>query len=417
MRIHFVDNVCNDHYALVKGMRALGIDAHLFYGTGDGRQCQPEAEDPDIAVTKPDWLHPYPPQRTKFQPQDRCSQDLIDKIAACDLVIAQSVGLIWARRAGRPYIFRPLGTEMVDFIFYNGWLIKTVRGVPIPKVSCLGVPLSMRRAIADASAVLIGWHNWKWDKGIGVVKALAGNRIHRVHNGVDPNRFFPVDPPTRAHWRRRCFPELDEKTLVIFYPTRQLFTNPNRTTGYKANDRLYQALAKLRAHSIPFHLVAVDKGGSINDTPAAKAMIAELGFADAVTWVPFIDRGELTRWYWGADLVIDEFVSGGPGSLVYESLACGTPTMEFLRLEPEGYPNFLDPYELCPVMPPVLNVGTVEQITDCLRDLAQNRGKLAEIGAASAQWISHYGTTASVAEKILSIAKRILGGKSTACHE
>ena len=48
MRVHLINNTCNNNYVNAKYLRALGVDAHLFMVPKADQQHNPAAEDPEI---------------------------------------------------------------------------------------------------------------------------------------------------------------------------------------------------------------------------------------------------------------------------------------------------------------------------------------------------------------------------------
>src|SRR5438477_12189284 len=119
MRVHFLGNAANNHYVLAKAMRRQGVDAQLFYQSGGSYQDTPEAEDPEVAHNRPDWVRSYPRQFSLWQQRDRVARELLTEIAQCDIVHAHGVELIWAARTGRPFVWHPFGADLAVWTSYN----------------------------------------------------------------------------------------------------------------------------------------------------------------------------------------------------------------------------------------------------------------------------------------------------------
>ena len=147
MRVHFLGNAANNHYVLAKAMRRQGVDAQLFYQSGGSYQDTPEAEDPEVAHDRPDWVRSYPRQFSLWQQRDRVARELLTEIAQCDIVHAHGVELIWAARTGRPFVWHPFGADLAVWTSYNrDSLVRWKPWPPLPIVPHLLLPLRMRRA-------------------------------------------------------------------------------------------------------------------------------------------------------------------------------------------------------------------------------------------------------------------------------
>lgn len=419
MKVNFVGNICNNHYAICKGMRAHGIDAHLYYPKPYHPQHLPESEDPILERERPDWLHPFPHPRNRLSSQLRVGVAPLDEIGRADIIHTHGAGVVWGVRTGRPVVWHPFGGDLRHWTRYGDWLMAKLRAVNpalpnirVPRLPDLLTPLAMRRAGAQVSAILIGWYDKQWESGFDYIDRFdLWPRVHRLSLGLDMGFMHPATAAERRALKARLLPQADPRALTIFHPTRMLFRDSNGTWGYKANDRLFRAAARVRAEGHSLHLVVVDKGDAIGEeVKEARALIAQLGLSDVTTWVPFMPRADLKDWYLLADLTVDEFASGAMGSLAYEVLSCGRPLMTFIQTEAEGSAYFdrMHWRALYPEFPPILNCRTVEQIAEALRMLASNSAKMDEIAAASGRWAEQYLDVRNLAAKIIQVYEGIL---------
>ena len=407
MRVHFLGNVVNNHYVLVKAMRRHGIDARLFY-PGDGLyQDQPEAEDPEVAASRPEWLRPYTRQFQLWQQRDRVSPELLREIGDCDILHAHGVEVVWAARTGKPFVWHPFGVDLAAWTTYNADLLVRWRPwPPVPTPPHFLLPPRMRWAAQRASAIAIGWHNNIWRRGYRVLRELGlEDRVVRVHLGIDVDKFTPGDKDAALAQVLAGWPI---ERPIIFHPTRQLFRNPNSKRGYKANDRLYKALARLAREGMKFTLVLVHRG--ILDDGAAKRMIDALGIADRTIWVEEMHRHRLIPWYRAADITAESFYTGAIGSVPLESMSCGTPVLMHLQNEPspEDEGIFYDPKDLYPVLPPMMEASTEDDICGVLRENLAMPARLAELGRAARAWIETYSSADAVARRFEAVYETVL---------
>ena len=114
--------------------------------------------------------------------------------------------------------------------------------------------------------------------------------------------------------------------------SKRLLTTVARVTAHKGHDTVLRALAKLPS-SIREHLQYVIAGRG----PATKALqqlASELGVADAVHWLGFVDETQLVDLYRASDLFVlcsrenraAQAVEGF-GLVFLEAQACGTPVV------------------------------------------------------------------------------------------
>jgi glycosyltransferase involved in cell wall biosynthesis len=409
MRVHFLGNVVNNHYVLVKAMRRHGIDARLFY-EGDGlKQNRPESEDPGVAVERPDWLRPFRRQFQPWQQRDRVSPELLREIGQCDILHAHGVELVWAARTGKPFVWHPFGVDLSAWTTYNAdSLMRWRPWPPLPTPPHFLLPPRMRDAARRASAIAIGWHNNVWRRGYRVLRDLGlERRVVRAHLGIDVEKFAPADKEAAL---AQLLPGRIIERPVIFHPTRQMFRNPGSRRGYKANDRLYRALARLAREGAKFTLILVDRG--VLDDAEAKRMLGALGIADRTIWVDEMPRHRLIPWYHAADITAESFYSGAIGSVPLESMACGTSVLMHLQREvsPEDQGIFYDPKGLYPVLPPLIEASTEDEIYRALRDNLAAPSRLAQIGRAGRDWVVTYSSADAVARRFESIYEAVLSG-------
>jgi glycosyltransferase involved in cell wall biosynthesis len=248
-----------------------------------------------------------------------------------------------------------------------------------------------------------------WRRGYRVLRALGlEDRVVRIHLGLDVDKFVPCAPGERDAILARLLPGRAVERPLIFHPSRQKFRDPESKRGYKANDRLYAALARRARDGAKFTLVLVDRGGL--DEPEAKRMLHELGIADRVIWVDMIPRHRLVQWYQAADITVESFYTGAIGGVPLESMACGTPVLMHLQTEPspEDQGIFYDPRELYPSLPPIIEASSEDEIYRALRDHLTSPARLSEVGRAGRDWVVANSSADAVAWKFEAVYEAVL---------
>jgi glycosyltransferase involved in cell wall biosynthesis len=143
--------------------------------------------------------------------------------------------------------------------------------------------------------------------------ALAGfpaDRLSVIANGADPGGSPDADPATDFEAGRILGPRQRVELLHV-----------GSTIDRKRIDVLLEVFAAVRRVRPDVRLIRV--GGPF--TGAQRAHARDLGVAEAIAIVPFVDRGTLAAIYRRAALTLLPSEREGFGLPLVESLACGTP--------------------------------------------------------------------------------------------
>ena len=140
--------------------------------------------------------------------------------------------------------------------------------------------------------------------------AFPPDRLSVVANGADPGGSPIADPVTDVEAGRILGPRQGAELLHV-----------GSTIDRKRIDVLLEVFAAVRRLRPDARLIRV--GGPF--TGAQRAQARDLGVADAIAVVPFVDRGTLSAIYRRADLTLLPSEREGFGLPLVESLACGTP--------------------------------------------------------------------------------------------
>jgi hypothetical protein len=168
--------------------------------------------------------------------------------------------------------------------------------------------------------------------------------------------------------RRALCEELDCE-FVFFFPTRQDWVAGE---GYadKGNDVFFRGMAAL---------VRCEWGANIAHS---KRLLAELGIADRVKWIAPLPTVAFERLSRAAHCVVDQFVLGSFGGVMFKAMAVGAPVLTYLEEA-----QLLRQYPVCP---PVLNCRTPNDVVEVMAPLIGDAARLASIGQAGRQWMKTY---------------------------
>jgi glycosyltransferase involved in cell wall biosynthesis len=142
------------------------------------------------------------------------------------------------------------------------------------------------------------------------VAGFTPARLPIIPNGADPGGSPDADPATDFEAGRILGPRQGVELLHV-----------GSTIDRKRIDILLDVFAAVRRARRDARLIRV--GGPF--TGAQRAQARDLGIADAIAVVPFVDRGTLSAIYRRAALTLLTSEREGFGLPLVESLACGTP--------------------------------------------------------------------------------------------
>lgn len=373
LRVNLYGNVCNNAYVIGKFLRALGVDAHLFLERGF--PWLPEHEDPELASNYPDWIHLTGDLRwLRYGPFDR---EFLRLLGDCDIIHTLYYGPIWARKAGRPFVFQPYGGDLNVLPFMTDSLHHRY------------LASRQRRGIVEADMVFLTNPNVSFCKE--ALRRLRLTRIAYMPLPVDADRFRPL-PEVEV---KRARDQYDSE-CIFFHPPRQIWTESSAAWERKGNDRVFRAFARfLRDTKRQAQLIAVKHGP---DLQASQRLVQDLGIEQWVQWIPPQQRHELIRFYNLSDAVIDQFVLGDYGGCAFEAWACGKPVLIYLESCREMFRED----------PPTINVRTEDEIYRKLIDSVENPDAFREIGMRARQWVLENLHGAVLVKRYISTYEQIL---------
>ena len=174
-----------------------------------------------------------------------------------------------------------------------------------------------RQAIVEPDRVLVVSEQWR-----GILRDEYGVAAEVVPNGVDLDRFAPVDEATRRRLRER---------VGAGPGGRFLFLAVGGVEPRKGSVYAFRALARLKRELDPPPVLAVVGGHSFQDyTAYREAALAdlpglELTLGEDVVLLGTVDEAELGGWYAAADALCFPSVKEGFGLVVLEAMAAGLP--------------------------------------------------------------------------------------------
>lgn len=210
---------------------------------------------------------------------------------------------------------------------------------------------------------------------VGSAEYLAPGRFTLINHPFDEDHALGV-----SDWEshRQSLREQLQCEFVFFFPTRHDWV-PG--TGYadKGNDSFLRAFAALRRAGLSVGAVCCEWGANVRES---RALLEELGCAKHVKWIAPLPTVQFERMARATHCVVDQFVLGSFGGVMFKAMAAGAPVLTYL-----DEAQLLKQYPECP---PVVNCRTEAQIVEAMSGLLKSPGALAAVGASARAWMKRY---------------------------
>jgi glycosyltransferase involved in cell wall biosynthesis len=399
MRVHFVGNTCNGHFDVVRSLRRIGVDAHLFLPPLlRDPQTAPESVDPSLAGGYPPWIHRMVDPLARLRPLGNVGRRDRARLLDCDVIHCHADYATWIMDGPTPFVIQPFGADFSVLPFGRRFGRSYTRWKDyVPDYRWLGFARQVREAYRRAAAIILSNVDRLWERGYRAL--LEDQRIAMIGLVMDTEQFSPASaaptPAAIAALRK-------DHDLILFQPTRQMWTEPGRRAegGYsKGNDLFFRGLAGAIAAGVRACAIVVDKGSLC--TAASRQLVHDLGLAEHVRWVPGMPRHDLVAYYRHADVAVDAFYAGGFGSAALEAMATGCPVL--MHLDREGNRAIYGED------PPVASAASAAEITARIIELAADPGRVDALGRQARDFIERHHARDAVVERYRSLYDAVLG--------
>jgi glycosyltransferase involved in cell wall biosynthesis len=192
---------------------------------------------------------------------------------------------------------------------------------------------------------------------------IPAERIHRIPNAVDVERFTPVDRARRSDLRRELGVPAGARLLVY----------TGRLVDYKGLPELIEIWPRVRQAHSAAHLVLVGEGGS--DQAACEEELRRrvdvLGIARSVRFTGAV--ADVVPWLQAADGFVFPSAEEAFGLSLVEAMACGLPVV---TTDVGGLSDIATPDEDALVLP----VGDRDALLDAVNRLVEGGTEIAQLG-------------------------------------
>lgn len=207
---------------------------------------------------------------------------------------------------------------------------------------------------------------------------LANNRAIMIPHPYDECLTSSrVEKGETLRLREELLQNLDAN-ILLFHPTRQDW---KQGTGYadKGNDLFFRAFSKLRKSGIKVGIICCMWGRNVSQS---RELIESLECSSYVAWYEPMASIAFERMITACDVVVDQFVLGAFGGVLYRALTLGKPVCTYLDES-----NVSSCYGS---IPPVLNCTNEEEIVKSLMNAVNTPGILNTIGNQGKDWMSDH---------------------------
>jgi glycosyltransferase involved in cell wall biosynthesis len=357
MKINMYGGVLTMSYNLAKLLRRKGMDVTLFVDRDVlDRSYSPVWEDEELKSGYPDWMRVVDAKFSRALLGNKTSMRFAKDLSDCDILHLHGEAYLWANLFTKPFIFHSYGYDLDQMPFKSN------------TVKLAALSFFSRRGIKRAAKIIVAPH-----QNVFLEKLKVSDKGMYVPWPMDLDKYNTIDA---GKLRQEILKRFDAD-FIFFHPTRHEWSG-DQTTNNKRNDKLIHAFAAyIKDFNKRAVLILVNKGGDVGET---RKLIEGYGIGDRIEWLDAMPKSRLIEYYSASDVVLDQFELGWFGQIFLESMACGKPTITYLKYHERIYPE----------APPAVNALTSDDILKDLIKLTSDKDLLASIGRQSREWINKY---------------------------
>ncbi len=377
MKVALVGNMNNNFFSIMRYLRDLGVDAHLFMYENQYDHFKPEKDTYKIDKYRP-YIHTLPVvEKVKgllFLDKKRLKEILNEY----DFFIGSGFA---------PAIFYKIDMTLDIFIPHDDGLEHT-----------MNVPLTFGTALKKiAREYVINLQVKGLQKNTtkiitSAVQEVTNNTLKRL--GLTQKhikKYVPMvyleegDNPKL----KNIIDKMKDYDFIIFSHTRHTWQEESldgslKEDGGKGLDKLmiaYSNFIKKNPNSNPL-LIFFEYG---KDVKASKELIKELKIEENVLWLNLMPRKDILQLIGYADIVVDAISATMWGGVGWEGLANGKILMQNIVQSDEEYKK-----EMGHGLPFIMRAFTVEEVEKHLNNFVSNRQFYLDKASSNKEWFDKY---------------------------
>jgi hypothetical protein len=383
MKVVFVGGMNNNNFAIVRYLRAQGVDAHLRLFKFDSPHFHPACDtfstDFMEYTEELDWQSSWIADDSL---RSRMRADLcgFDFLAGCGWLPA------FAAAAGRTLdVMVPYGSDIVDCANYTLALRNLPQNLMIRY---------QRKGLRETRLVHMSPMIPMYENQIRTLMPKAERWLDGLPLIYHPE--YDFGPDVRAsrskptHWSDIFEYARESSDFMVVAHSRHYWNSPLSDPNHKGNDKYIRAWAAFLARNtgLKAKLVTCEYGPHVTES---KKLIAQLGISDSIVWVPMLFRKDIMYGLHLCDAVLGDFThSWTTGGVILESVVSGKPLITHRDEECLKGCGYFE----------VLNAYTTDDIASQLGRCIQQKDQCNAMGRKAREWYL-YSLVQPVIEKYL----------------
>lgn len=379
MKVALIGNMNNNHFAILRYMRDLGIDAYLLLYTDELKHFFPEYDTWEIEKWRPYIKQTSLPNGNIRNYSLLRAKTVRKELGGYDIYIGNGFAPAYFYKAGmRLNAFAPYGVG-IEFIWHG----------------------RKKKDLSSLSSIKTGFIElfYKYFQLKGIEKntdygfaaeaecmdclSQLDINLEKLYIPMVYNREV-VDREKVSTEIKSFATKMQEYDLVAFSHTSHVYKDVPPHRDYKRNYILIEGFAAfIKEKKVKKPLLVLLNYGI--DVPHSKQMIKDLGIEEHVLWLPQMSRKEIMYLLDFVDIGAGEFGGTLWGGTGWEFLSKGIPFLQYVNLSPSEYEaEFDQPY------PDFFNVSTPKQVKEVFLEFELDKVGLKAKGKRCKDWFEKY---------------------------
>lgn len=385
MKVAFIGNMNNNHFAMMRYFHALGVESYLFKFANEFDHFQPECDTFEIEKWEPfiiqtNIVNGDFKQYLKFK-----KNELFELFKGFDFYIGNGMAPAYLYKAGiKLDVFIPYGVG----IEYTYRVLKTNL---LDTFKEKLVAYTQINAIKKNVDVVCTTDELTLQKSQSLGKKTLKYAIPMVYNLENSSEVLPSSIISNIISKIKSF------DFTVFSHVSHV-SRESMIYEIKRNDILIESFAKY-IKSNPTHksaLVLLEYG---DDIDFSKRLIDSLGISNNVVWLPLMKRKELLMIIEHIDIGAGEFGGYFWGGTGWEFLSKGKLFFQYVNLTDEKLAESIN----MPI-PMFINSNSIDIIAKKMEYFFSHKSELMELGNQNKQWFNQYAGI-DLAKKYISLIK------------
>ncbi len=377
MKIALIGNMNNNFFSIMRYLRDLGLDAHLFMYENQYDHFKPEKDTYHIEEYQP-YIHILP---------------IVESVKGLFFLDKKRIKLLlkeydfFIGSGFAPALFYRLDTPLDIFIPHDDGLEHT-SNMPLTFVTIL--KNLVRRYVTHLQVKGLQKNTTKViASGVQDITNNALERVGLTQKYIKKYLLMVYLEEENNPELKTIIEKIKKHDFIIFSHTRHVWQEDAlevqiKEDGGKGLNKLiiaYSQFIKKNHNSKPL-LVFFEYG---QDVEASKELIKELQIEEYVLWLNLMPRKDILQLIGYADIVVDSLCATMWGGVGWEGLTRGKILMQNIVQSDEEYKE-----EMGHNLPFILKAFTIEEVEKHLNDFVLNRKFYLDKASQNREWFDKY---------------------------